>query len=138
MTRLKLQVNERGISIVEVVLGLMIVVFIIMLLLNLPSSIALIGKSRQEVLAKEIVVKEIEDLRSIGYANLANGETQLVDSRLSTLPQGLGAVVVEDCPVEICTNSELVKQVTVTVTWKSSGDAKKVEVITLISEGGLK
>lgn len=129
--------NEKGFSLVEVILGSLIIVLVVFIILNIPPSINLIGRSKQESLAKDIILKRIELLRSTDYNNLANGTTSLSDPRLASLPEGSGQTVIENCPVNICTDAEDAKKVTVKVNWKNSGDIRNLEVVTLLTEGGI-
>lgn len=129
--------NQRGISLAETLLVIFAIGFIVLLLANLPNSMNLINKSRHLSLAREIASKQIEDKRSINYANLANDNSAISDSRISLIPSGSGTVVVEDCPNTICTNGEHIKQITVTVSWKESGKQQTINLKTFIGEGGL-
>lgn len=129
--------HEKGFSLVEVVLVVAIAGLIGLMIGNLPSSAKLVGNSRYESIAKEISSKSIEELRSITYDNLANGTTSISDPRLSSLPNGSGEVTVNDCPVEICTENEQSKLVTVEINWTDAGSARNVRLDTLVSKGGL-
>ncbi len=132
--------NSRGFSLVEVMLFLMIVGFIILLVVNIPSSIGLIGKTRKINLAREIVNQKVEGLRLSGYENLpGNGSSSFSDARLSNLPTGSGEVLVEDCPESVCTLGEVnIKQVKVKVNWIEEGAGETLSVTTLIGEGGIR
>ncbi len=132
--------NEQAISLMEILLGLMITVSTVVLIANIPNSVNLIGKSSNESLAKQIVARQIETFRSQGWAGLTNTTTPLptiIDPRIQTLPSGGGEYEIIDCPVNICTNGELAKQVTVRVNWKSNNKTHLVDVITIIAKGGL-
>lgn len=129
--------NNVGFSLVELLLVITAVGFLVILLGSIPNSLNLIGKSKHESLAREIVVKEIEDKRNISYINLANGETNIIDARINLFPSGNGKTLVEDCDPLICTNSENAKQITVTVTWKEAGKQQTTRLKTIIAEGGL-
>ena len=129
---------ERGISLIEIVITVMIVGFVILVIANVPQAIQLIGISNHESLAKDIITKQIEDLRNQGYGSLSNGTTPITDARLNNLPQAASSVIVSDCPSSICTNNEHTKQVEVKVTWNDQGKIKNVDIFTFISEGGLK
>ncbi len=133
--------NQKGVSLVELVLALFIIGSIVFLIINLPSSIALIGKSKRASLAKEIVNQKVENLRLQGFNNLPpNGTTGFSDVRLSSLDSGTGEIIIEDCPVEVCINGETdIKRVSVRVKWKErlENKQKSVEITTLIAKGGL-
>lgn len=129
--------GEKGISLVEVLLVVIILGLMVFLLSSFPNAVNLIGRSGHLSLAREIASKQIEDKRSESYQNLASGSTTLSDPRISLLPQGGGTVLIEDCPSTICTQSENVKQMTVTVNWKENNKSESVSLKTLIAEGGL-
>lgn len=129
---------ERGFTLAEIILAIVIVLFIVMLLINLPPSIGLIGRSKQEALAKDIALKKVESIRSTNYDNLANGSSAITDIRLSSLPNGTGEVTIEDCPAQICTNGEVAKKVYTKVSWKHNSKDQSIEISTIVSKGGLK
>lgn len=127
---------QKGISLVEIILAILVIGFIVLLITSLPNSLRLVGGSKNETIAKDIVSKKIEGLRSLGYGNFASGP--IIDPRTNELPSGSGDVLVEDCPITICTNNEEIKKVAVKVSWSDQGNTKKVEVITFIGKGGLR
>ena len=129
--------SQAGFSLVEMVVVIAIAGMIVLFLVNIPSSLGLIGGSKQESTVNQIINKKIEDLRSLGFDNIANGTTTISDSRLSSLPNSSSEVIIEDCPPNICTGNESIKKVSVKVSWTASGKPKSVEVKTLISQGGL-
>lgn len=128
---------EYGASLVEALIAVAIVGFVVLLLASLPNAINLVQKSKYLALAREIAVKNLEDTRQLKYDNLVNGEQDITDSRISLLPRGSGKTAVEDCSVSICTNSEDVKQVTVTISWSQRNNPQQVALKTFISKGGL-
>ncbi|MBI2330345.1 hypothetical protein HYU94_03065 [Candidatus Daviesbacteria bacterium] len=128
---------EKGVSLIESLLVVVIIGSIVFLLANIPNALMLISKARHVSLAREIAVKQIEDKRNINYSNLVNDNSAISDSRLSLLPQGVGTVVVEDCPAAICANDEPIKQVTVTVSWVDNNKAQNINLNTLIGEEGI-
>lgn len=132
------KLNQKGISLVEILLVILIVGLIIIVLSNLPLSLSLVGGSKHESLAKQIVQREIEQLRAQTYDNLANTSTPppaIPDSRIGQLPAGVGIYIIADCAV--CTSNELIKQVTARVSWIESGKSMNAEVSTFIAKGGL-
>lgn len=134
--------NQSGFSFVEVILVVIIVGMIVLLLVNLPNSLGLVGFSKRETLAKDIISTVIEDLRSRGYSNLCDPTSSpctevVTDPRLNSLNYGDLQALIEACPGTICSGSEAVKKVTVSVTWVEKGVVEKAEVSTLISNGGL-
>lgn len=132
-----MKLNQKGFSLVEIIIVTALVGAIVIIIANIPQAIKLIGTSSNESIAKQIIAEKIESLRSETYDNLANGTTQISDRRLSSLPSSSSSVLVEDCSQSICVNGELVKQVTINVTWKDGDKTKNVTVATLIAKGGL-
>lgn len=128
---------EKGVSLIESLLVVVVIGSIVFLIANIPNALMLIGKSKHISIAREIAVKQIEDKRNINYANLVNDNSPISDSRLSLLPSGAGAVVVEDCPPVICANGENIKQITVTVSWVDNNKPQDLTVNTMIGEGGI-
>ena len=116
---------------------IVIVGFISLLLGNVFSSLKLIGSSSHEGVAKEIITTRLEKLRSSGYDNLANGSSTITDTRLSSLPAATSQVLIEDCPINICANFELLKQVTLRVSWNETKTIKNVTLVTFIGKGGV-
>lgn len=129
--------DQKGVSLIESLLVVIVVAVLVFLLANIPNSINLISKSNHLSQAREIAAKQIEDKRATNYANLVNDTIPIADSRISLLPLGSGTVSVEDCPQTICTNSEHVKQITVVVNWKDNNKSQSVSLKTFIGEGGL-
>lgn len=128
---------QRGISLVELLLVIAVIGSTVILLANIPNAILLINKSKHVSLAKEIAAKQIEDKRSINYANLVNDTSQIADTRIGLLPQGTGSVVISDCDLLICPNNEHIKKVIVTISWKDNNKIQNVILSTLIGEGGI-
>lgn len=129
--------NQAGISLIEVILVTLIVGFMGLLVANWPSSIKLNGISAHQSLAKQILSKQVEDLRAIGYTNLANGTQNISDNRMSSLPGGAGTIIISDCTTPVCANSEKVKNVQVKITWSDNNSSQQVQIDTLIAKNGL-
>lgn len=132
-----MKTKERGVSLIEVILVVVILGLMVFLMASLPNAMGLVGKSRHISLAREIATKQIEDTRAISYINLTNGSANISDPRIGLLPNGSGTVLVEDCNSEICTQSENIKQVLVTINWKEGDKPQSITLKTLIGEGGL-
>ena len=129
--------SAKGFNLIEIVLAIAVAGAIFLVIANLPSSINLIGKSKNESIAKDVAAQTIENLRGQTYVNLANGSTTITDGRISSLPGGSGTTVIEDCPTSSCPGGSEVKKVTVTVSWTQNNEPKSVILTTLISDGGL-
>lgn len=129
--------KQKGNSLIESLLVIVMVGIIVILMGNLPNAINLMSKSKHLSLAREIATKQIEDKRSINFVNLVNDNSAISDSRISLLPSGNGNVVVQDCDALICTNAESLKQVIVTVNWKDNAKPQTITISTFIGQGGL-
>lgn len=129
--------SEDGVSLIESLMVIAMMGIIVVLLANLPNAFNLISKSKHTSLAREIAAKQIEDKRSISFANLANDNSQITDSRMRLLPNSSGTVLVEDCNLQICTNGERIKQITVTINWQDNAKTQAISLKTLIGEGGI-
>lgn len=137
---LSMKNNKNGFSLIEILLVLAGVGFLIILLSALPNSIKLVSWARDQSLAREIAAKQIETTRDQSYINLALGTQTLdktTDPRFELLPSGSGQKTIENCDIQICTQSEHVKKITVTINWAQEGDIKHVQLVTFIAEGGL-
>lgn len=121
----------------EAILVIFVSGVLILLVANLPNAFNLVGKSKNASIAREIAVKQIEDLRSISYDNLALGSDDITDNRIALLPQGNGSFTIEDCNIELCANGEEIKMIKVSISWKENTKDQKVDLTTLISQGGL-
>ncbi len=129
--------KEQGVSLIESLLVIAMVGIIVVLLANLPNAFSLINKSKHTSLAREIATKQIEDKRAINFANLANDNSQITDSRMTLLPSSSGTVLVEDCDAQICTSGEPVKKITVTINWQDNARVQTISLQTFIGEGGI-
>lgn len=127
----------KGVSLIETLVVVVTIGFIVILLANLPSSLGLITRSKHLSIAREIAVKQIEDKRAISYINLSNGTESLNDERINLLPSGWGGVEIQDCNPQICTNSEQIKHIKVTVSWIDNLKEQKISMETFVGEGGL-
>lgn len=129
--------SESGVSLLESLLVVVVISSIVILLANIPNALGLIRKSSHLSQAREIAAKELEDKRLVSYGNLVNDTIAISDPRISILPNGNGEVLVEDCDPLICTNSESIKHVKITVSWEENNKPQQITLETLIGEGGL-
>ncbi len=129
--------NQKGVSLVELLIVVAVIGFLAILVASIPNSIALIGNSKHVSVAREVATKQIEDSRAIGYDNLVEGENSISDFRINTLPNGAGLVTIQDCDLTICASGEELKQIIVKVTWKELGKPQEVKLTTFVSENGL-
>lgn len=132
-----LPTNQKGISLVEILLVLATLGILVAIISNLPNALGLIGRSRHQSLAREIAAKAVEDVRAISYINLTSGTISISDSRINLLPSASGTRLIEDCPSSICAHGENTKQITVTVKWREVTKEETIKLVTLVSQGGL-
>lgn len=130
--------SQTGSSIVEILLVALVAGVIIVLLANLTPAANILNNSRRENIARQIVAKKIEDVRSQGYEALANGLNTFSDPRLTQLTQGSASTNIQDCPPTICTKGELIKQIDISVNWIENNTPKSFSISTLIAKGGLR
>ena len=132
------QKKQLGFSLVELILVILVAGMIIMVLSNLTPTFNLLNTSSRENISRQIVSKKIEDMRALGYDNLANGDESFSDPRLTQLPQGNAEINIGDCPAQLCQNGEETKQINITVNWYENDQDQSFSVSTLISKGGIR
>lgn len=139
LKKYELRTNQRGVSLVELILVVMAIAFLALMIANLPSSISSINKSRNMSLARDIASKKIEYFREQEFSTLLNETNSFMDDSLLKLPLGQASYEITNCPESVCSEdvSSKIKQVKVFVLWRESGEEKKVELTTLLGEEGL-
>ena len=130
--------RQIGFSLIELVIAISIIGVIAVVIGNLPNAINLVTSSQSESKVREVAAKRIEDIRLAGYDSLANGTTAISDPRLNHLNNVSASTVITDCPAEVCTNDELIKQVRLTVSWNEGGEPKTYQLVTLVAKEGLR
>src|SRR3989344_6951270 len=127
---------QKGFSLVEIILLTGVVGMIILVVANIPNAINLVGSSKYESLAREIAAKTIADTRAKGFDALANNAPNGIsinDSRVVKLPGGSANLIIEACPQEICSGGSgeenMVKKVTIQVSWKENSQAKDFSIV---------
>lgn len=129
--------DQAGITLVELILVVAAVAILALLITNLPQSVNLINKSRNLSIATDVASKQLNTLRKFTYSNLANGTTTFLDPALAKLANSQAVYEVEDCPVSVCQPSGSAKSVKVRVSWREATGPQAVELVTLVSDGGL-
>ena len=133
--------GQRGVSLIEALLVMVVLFGIVLLMQNFPNAINLINKSNHLSIAREIATKQIEDKRSTNYLNLVapstTNLTQSDDSRFSLLPYGSGKVEINNCDPLICTTAEDIKHIKVTINWNENNKNQTIILDTFIGSGGL-
>lgn len=122
---------QDGFSLLEVPIVLAIIAVVLVIFVGASNSTILNRNSRDQDLAHQIAVSEMEDLRNLGYAGIpASGSFS--HSLLTKLPNASAALTSGDYNTDT-------KQVTVTVTWQEPGSlvAHSVYFTTLINKNGL-
>lgn len=129
--------KEQGISLIEIILVGAAVIVLTLLLGSVPSAISSINRSRHNSTAREIAVRQMEQLKRQPYINLAEGVNTFTDANLDKLASASAFYEIKACSAGICTNDEDIKEVKVTVFWNEGRDPTKIELNTLIYEGGI-
>ncbi len=123
--------RQTGFTIIEVLLGLLIVSVMLVIYVVSINTLKLNEIVRDRELALRIAGNEIETLRATPFNSLpASGS--FADPLLSSLSQGAGAITVSALNAST-------KQVTVTVTWHRPATPadSSISLVTLITQGGL-
>lgn len=128
----------KGFSLIEVLVTLFIIGAIVLVMANIPQVITLVKGSQSELKVREVTAGKIEDIRLSGFDNLADGTTPIIDSKLNSLANVSGVVLIEPCPLQLCTSGELVKKITITITWNENSEPKRFSVTTLVAKEGLR
>lgn len=121
----------------EILLTIAGLIFLALLVASLPPAISSITKSRHTSIAKDVALERVEVLRKTVFLNLANGSYDFTSTDLNKLPSPQASYQIDDCLPAICTQGENAKQIKVTVAWQEGPSSQKVELTTLLSEGGL-
>lgn len=132
------KVSSKGFSLIELIMAIFLTGIIVLVIANIPQAIKLITGSQSESKIREVAAKKIEDIRLMGYDNLANGTTPVSDPKLKGLTNVSGNVLISDCLLELCPNGELAKKVSVVITWNEDTEPKRFSVTTLVAKGGLR
>lgn len=131
--------ESAGFSLIEVLIATFLIGAAVLVIANIPQTIRLISISGSESKVREVAAKKLEDIRLIGYDNLAaDGTTNFSDPRLNGLSGATATSTVIVCPVSLCSGGEAVKQVTISISWNEGGDHKNFEVVTLVGKGGIR
>lgn len=129
--------KEHGVSLVELLLVFVVVISVALLVINSGPTILSVGQSRRTSLAREIASRQIEKMRKIPFDSLLLETNSFTDSALSSLPASSATYTVDDCPVSLCDEDEVMKRIRVEVSWEDSGETKTVELWTLTAAGGI-
>lgn len=130
--------KSAGFSLVEIIIGVFIVGLIVVVINQIPNAINLVTSSQDDSKIREVAARKMEDIRLLGYDNLANGTTTINDSRLNELSNVSAFSVISDCPANVCTSGEQIKQVRITISWSENGGPKTYQLVTLVGKDGLK
>ncbi len=128
--RNKNSTHEGGYTIIEIVIGLLIVGLSLTIYQVSLNTVQLNKQAKYQDLALRIANSKIEELRAEPYSALPASGT-FSHALLTDLPSGQGAMTVD-------TYNDGMKEVTVTVYWQSGTATRNVSLKTLMAEiGGL-
>lgn len=131
--------NNRGFSLVEVIIAIFLIGAMVVVIANIPQAVRLITLSKSESIVREVAAKKLEDMRLTGYENLpADGVSNFSDPKLSSLAGVSATSDVVVCPAALCPGGEAVKHITISISWNEGPDRKNFELETLIGQGGIK
>ncbi|OGE88903.1 MAG: hypothetical protein A3J07_04430 [Candidatus Doudnabacteria bacterium RIFCSPLOWO2_02_FULL_49_13] len=122
--------RESGISLIEVVISMFILVTLLAFYTSALNTVAQSRKQRYEDLAYRVANKQMESLRATTYVSLPPSGA-VSDSMLNQIPSGAGSFTVADYA-----GYTGIKEITVTVTW-TDGIAKQLQLKTLAGNGGI-
>lgn len=125
--------NQPGISLIETLLFVLIVLAITTILLTTAGSFSKTLGVSLNTRAAKIASREIETLRNTPFASLP-GSGAITDPELAKLPSGTATRTVVDYGSPPDPD---IKLVTVTINWTESGGTKNVVFDTLIYKYGL-
>jgi len=127
---------ERGGVLIEAMLGMVVAGFVTLSGMSLMMTTASASDgARQTALAYAAAREQIENVRSLRAAKMANGTyTNLLNpaTQMAQLNNGSGTLSVSDYRAPV-------KQVTVTIRWRAGGAARarSLSLTTLIAPGGV-
>lgn len=123
--------NNKGFSLIELILVILVAGAIILVMVNLGPAINFLGVGNRELIVRQIVAEQIEDIRSKGFDNLSDGVVAITDPRLASFPQKTATITVSPAATGL-------KQVDIAINWVENGKTKSFLTSTLVAKGGLK
>jgi prepilin-type N-terminal cleavage/methylation domain-containing protein len=127
---------KKGLTLIEILVAVSITAIIVLSLYGaLVYGMAINLKTKHKAIAYHAASQEMEILRNTPFSTLTNqtdgpfiGEVDDLDK----LPSSLGKLTIENYG-----GSSDIKKVTIKVIWQEKGGQKEVQLVTLISKGGL-
>lgn len=123
--------SQFGYSLIEIPIGLFIIGLMLLIYAAASNTVILNKNAKNQELAHRIAAGKMEDLRATAFASLPSSGS-FTHSLLSNLPSGQANLTVSDYNADT-------KQITVTVTWKESGNSntRTVSFTTLMTKNGI-
>ena len=133
-----------GFTIVEVLVAVSIVsICVVSLFAGISSGVALIGWTREDMRATQILLEQMETVRLYSWQQVTNGTVLPASFTVKQYPgtssEGItytGSTIVEDAALAT-TYSELTRKVVATVTWTVGDMTKERTMSTLVARDGL-
>ncbi|HEX5430101.1 MAG TPA: prepilin-type N-terminal cleavage/methylation domain-containing protein [Patescibacteria group bacterium] len=123
---------QAGMSLIEVVVSLFLVLVLLLVYVAALNTVALVKRNNYSDLAFRVASKQMETLRGTPFGSLGDTSgTAISDAMLSQIPSGAGTYAISDDP-----DMDGVKDITVTVTWNDGKD-KSAVLQTRAASGGL-
>ncbi len=124
--------NQDGISLIEVIISMFMVVVLFVLYMAALNMVATLKKVANEDIAYHIANKQMEALREIPFATLQGTTGTISDPQLSKLPSASGTYAAS----KYAPMSGMV-EIVVTVNWTDAAGGKQVVLQTLAGNGGI-
>lgn len=133
-TRLLVQINSQGFTVIEILVAFFIIVVIAAILLTSGGGLFTSRTQKLQEIAGRIASKDIENLRKISFTDVAAlpASQALTDSDLAKLPSSTATRTISDFAPPDTT----VKRVTITIQWTDK-ITKTYTTDTLIYQNGL-
>lgn len=124
--------NQRGLSIIEVVITLFIIGVTLLLYQTTSRTVVLNRFNRYKEIGLRIADAKVQGIRTVPFASIPSSGA-FNDPLMSSIPGGSGTITVTD-------ENQRLKRVEVTVSWQNpqQGSAtQQVQLTTFVAQGGL-
>ncbi len=133
-----------GFSIVEVLVGVALIgVCVVVLYSGISSGVALIGWTREDMRATQVLLEQMESVRLYSWQQVTNGTVLPASFTAKQFPgtsnEGItysGSTAVEDAGLSTSYSGET-RKVVATVTWTVGDRTKQRQMVTLFARDGL-
>ncbi|MFP4081457.1 MAG: prepilin-type N-terminal cleavage/methylation domain-containing protein [Candidatus Aminicenantes bacterium] len=131
--------NNQGFTIMEVLVTMFILAVVLIMLIGFfVYGYNVFSRTRQVAFAAQIAKQQVELIRNMAFEDIlalpssSNFNHPHLDHPV--LENGTGSYTIEDIPED---NQDLIKKLTVTITWDYGGRQMKKSVVTYITKEGI-